>query len=245
MANIIPFIEKKYVPAVYIGIMGIKVQVATVVVTCTIAASIFAGYFGGIRYEKTKKKPLYLMEKASIYVDAPQTFEAKVRNVAKLLEVPPEWLMAVMYSESRFNAKVENFRGSGAVGLIQFMPATAKDMGTTTQAIANMSHVEQLEWVWRYLNAYKVKYGNYKSLADFYLAILYPKARTGDMCYTLYAKPSKAYDQNIGLDEDKDGRVTVSDIDKRMERLYPSAYIAGQQGNLNDATTYSKTEENE
>lgn len=173
----------------------------------------------------TEKQSLYLMEKASIYVDDPILFDTKVRHVSEKLEIPPEWLMAVMYSESRFNAAAENFRGSGAVGLIQFMPATAKDMGISTQKLAKMTHEEQLEWVYRYMEMYKQKYGAYESLCDFYLAILYPKARQQESCYTLYSSPSKAYKQNIGLDEDKDGRVTVGDIDKRMKRLYPSAYV--------------------
>ncbi len=172
-----------------------------------------------------EKQSLYLMEKASIYVADPVLFDTKVRDVSGQLDVPPEWLMAVMYSESRFNAAAENFRGSGAVGLIQFMPSTAKDMGTSTQKLAKMTHEEQLEWVYNYMNMYKEKYGAYQSLCDFYLAILYPKARQQESCYTLYASPTKAYKQNSGLDEDKDGRVTVGDIDKRMKRLYPSAYI--------------------
>lgn len=211
------------------------------VATCSVV-----GFLGGFKVTKElqvkQKQELYLMEKAKIYVDDPQTFEAKVRKVATLLKVPPEWLMAVMYSESRFNAQAENFRGSGAVGLIQFMPATAKDMGLSTALISKKSHVDQLEFVWRYMEAYREKYGDYKSLCDFYLAILYPRARTGDECYVLYQSPSKAYKQNIGLDEDKDGRVTVSDIDKRMKRLYPSAYVAGQKDNLNDTITVYKTE---
>ncbi len=172
-----------------------------------------------------EEKTLYLMEKASIYVTDMVIFEQKVREVSSKLEIPPEWLMAVMYSESRFNAAAENFRGSGAVGLIQFMPATAKDMGISTQKLGKMTHEQQLEWVYRYMNMYRKKYGDYQSLADFYLAILYPKARNQEACYVLYANPSKSYKQNIGLDEDKDGRVTVGDIDKRMKRMFPSAYM--------------------
>ncbi len=168
---------------------------------------------------------LYLSEKASVYVTDFQPFEVKVREVAAKLNVPPEWLMAVMYSESRFDAGAVNFRGSGAVGLIQFMPATAKDMGTSTNNIGRLSHVEQLEYVYTYMQNVREKYGDYESLTDFYLAILYPKARRQEMCYTLYANPSKSYKQNIGLDIDKDGQVTVHDIDKRMKRIYPTAYI--------------------
>lgn len=172
-----------------------------------------------------QNETLYLMEKASIYVTDIPIFEQKVREVSAKLDIPPEWLMAVMYSESRFNAAAENFRGSGAVGLIQFMPLTAKDMGISTKKLGKMTHEQQLEWVYRYMNMYRNKYGDYQSLTDFYLAILFPKARNQEGCYVLYASPSKSYKQNIGLDEDKDGRVTVSDVDKRMKRLYPSAYI--------------------
>jgi hypothetical protein len=244
MSNLIPFFEEKYIPVRYMGVMGIKVQVTTVLVTCAVTVSILAGAIGGVEYEKLKqvKPQLYLMDKAKIHTPLPTVFEAKVRNVAELLKVQPEWLMAVMYSECRFDHDKYNLKGSGAVGLIQFMPETAKEMGTSTQAIANMSHEQQLDLVWRYLQAYREKYGDYKSLCDLYLAILYPKARTGDMCYTLYESPSKAYKQNIGLDEDKDGRVTVGDIDKRMKRLYPFAYVAGQKDNLNDTITVYKTE---
>lgn len=199
----------------------------TKIIVCAFSLLIFTNiisYFSGNKVAKAKASELYLMEKASIYVDDIQAFSDKVNCVADTLNVPPEWLMAVMYSESRFNAAAENFRGSGAVGLIQFMPATAKDMGISTQKLSKMTHVEQLEWVYRYMEMKRQQYGNYQSLADFYLAILYPKARQQESCYTLYASPSKAYKQNIGLDEDKDGRVTVNDVDKRMKRLYPSAY---------------------
>ncbi|MFN0202045.1 MAG: hypothetical protein ACKVTZ_20910, partial [Bacteroidia bacterium] len=72
--------------------------------------------------------------------------------------------------------------------------------------------------------------GDYTSLTELYLGILYPKALEikGDYCFTMYATPSQAYKQNSGLDEDKDGRVTVSDIDHRMQRVFPTAYVAGK-----------------
>jgi len=104
------------------------------------------------------------------------------------------------------------------------MPATAKHMNTTTAKLGKMSHVEQLDYVYKYLNEHRQYYRNYESLTDLYLAILYPKALKGDYCYTLYAQPSKRYKMNKGLDENKDGSVTVLDIDKRMKRLYRRAY---------------------
>ncbi|MEL6674189.1 MAG: transglycosylase SLT domain-containing protein [Bacteroidota bacterium] len=169
---------------------------------------------------------LYLMEKASMFVADTESFENKVREIAYMLGVAPEWLMAVMYSESKFDAQVLNHKGSGATGLIQFMPAAASEMNVSLQRLARMSHVQQMEYVYMYLQKVRERYGEYDSLTDLYLGILYPRARKQDYCYTLYAKPSKSFKQNSGLDENKDGRVTVSDIDRRMKRLYPVAYMA-------------------
>lgn len=168
---------------------------------------------------------LFLLDKASEYVPNPMAFETKVREIGHKLGVPPEWLMSVMYSESKFDAAVKNFKGSGATGLIQFMPATAGELGISLSGLASMSHVDQMDYVYKYLNNVKRRYGSFKSLTDLYLGILYPRAIGQDFCYTLYAKPSKSYRQNSGLDENKDGVVSVSDIDKRMQRLFTEAYM--------------------
>ena len=184
--------------------------------------------------KQTEQEPLYLMEKASKFVMDEKAFEQKVREVAVRLDIQPEWLMSVMYSESRFDAAAENLKGSGAMGLIQFMPTTATDLNTTTQKLGGMTHVTQLEYVYEYLSGVKRKYGGFDSLTELYLAILFPKALSGDYCYTLYAKPSQAYRQNAGLDEDKDGHVTVGDIDRRMQRVFPKGYIAGKKPQVNE-----------
>ncbi|MFN0201585.1 MAG: transglycosylase SLT domain-containing protein [Bacteroidia bacterium] len=194
-----------------------------VLIVFTNVGSYFYGTYHGTN--ANPRPDLYLLDRAGMYVTDLPAFEKKVKSVSQRLNIPPEWLMSVMYSESKFNAEVENLRGSGAIGLIQFMPATAKDMGTSVNYIKKLGPVEQLEYVYQYLDIFRRKYGEYKSLTDLYLAILYPKARPEEMCYSLYAQPSKAYKQNSGLDIDKDGRVTVSDIDKRMKRLFGPAYI--------------------
>lgn len=174
----------------------------------------------------SKPDALYLMQEASVYVEDPPAFESRVREVADALHVPAEWLMAVMYSESRFDPHVRNRKGSGAIGLIQWMPFTARELGTTTEELATLTAVEQLDYVEDYLHQARERYGEYESLADLYLAILFPKARGQEACYEMYASPSVTYKQNAGLDENKDGKVTPSDIDRRMKRLYPTAYHA-------------------
>jgi len=176
---------------------------------------------------KARNESLYLIQEAGHYVEDPPAFEARVREVGNALHVPAEWLMAVMYSESRFDPHVANRKGSGAIGLIQWMPTTAKEFGTSTAELRGMTAVQQLDHVERYLQRYRERYGDYESLSDLYLAILYPRARGEEACYIMYAKPSETYRQNAGLDENHDGRVTASDIDKRMKRLYPTAYHTG------------------
>jgi hypothetical protein len=173
-----------------------------------------------------EEENLYLIDKAAMFIPDTWAFAQKVKEIAHSLDVPAEWLMAVMYTESRFNPRAKNLKGSGAVGLIQWMPATAKDFGTTSEELLAMPAETQLEYMFAYLQRVKQKYGDFDSLTDFYLAILYPKAISQDYCYSLFSKPARAYKQNAGLDENKDGRVTVSDIDKRMRRIFPTAYLA-------------------
>lgn len=177
-------------------------------------------------------KRLYLLDEAGQYIADVDAFEYKVKEVARSLDVPPEWLMAVMYSESRFNPAVLNHRGSGATGLIQFMVPAVKDLnrrlGTSfyMSDIKQMSAIDQLDLVREYLQTMRERYGEYDSLTDLYLAILYPRAMENGKEYVLYARPSKKYKQNIGLDENQDGSVSVSDIDNRMKRVFPEAYMA-------------------
>lgn len=166
----------------------------------------------------------YLSDRASTYIYDLGAFHRKVKQVSRGLDVPEEWLLAVMYQESQFNPGVKNFKGSGATGLIQFMPITASELGTTTTDLARMDPVRQMDFVYEYLALVRKRYGDYQDLTDLYLAILYPKARGGDLCYTLFARPSQSYRQNSGLDENKDGRVTVSDVAHHLERKFPEAY---------------------
>ncbi|TAE60401.1 MAG: transglycosylase [Bacteroidetes bacterium] len=168
---------------------------------------------------------LYLLDKAGAYIAEPESFGDKVKEVSGKLNIPPEWLMAVMYAESRFDPAVYNQKGSGAIGLIQFMPATARDMDVTPERLQRMSARQQMEYVYRYLQGVREKYGEYQSLTELYLAILFPKARGQDFCFTLYARPGEQYEMNAGLDSDKDGRVTVSDVDRHLKRLFPEAYM--------------------
>lgn len=149
-----------------------------------------------------------------------QEFAAKVREIADLLNTNPNWLMAVMAFETRmtFSPYVPNAAGSGAIGLIQFMPKTAAGMGTSTEKLARMSAVEQLDWVYKYYQPFR---GRLNSLSDCYLAVLYPVAVGQSENYVLFKAPSIAYTQNSGLDTEtpKKGYVTKKDATAQVERM--------------------------
>ena len=101
-----------------------------------------------------------------------EAFFSKVREICQSLAIDPDWLMLVMWFETArtFRADIVN-PVSKATGLIQIMPSTARSLGTTTEALKNMSNVEQLDYVKRYLAPYA---GKMKNWLDVYCAVFYP-----------------------------------------------------------------------
>lgn len=121
-------------------------------------------------------------------------------------------LMACMAFESAetFSPSIKNAAGSGAVGLIQFMPSTAQGLGTSTAQLASMSSTEQLAFVASYFKPYAKRV---RTLEDFYMAILMPKF-IGCPPHTVVFDATNApiaYKQNAGLDANKDMKVTVGE----------------------------------
>ena len=149
-------------------------------------------------------------------------FRNELRRIADLLAVEPDWLMACMAFESgrTFSPGVLNAAGSGAVGLIQFMPSTAAALGTTTAALSRMSAVGQLEYVLRY---FLPREGRLRNLGDVYMAILWPVAVGKPDTYVLFdradAKYPKRYVQNAGLDFNRDGRITRGEACARVTAM--------------------------
>lgn len=115
-------------------------------------------------------------------------------------------------SGETFSPAVRNAAGSGATGLIQFMPATAVSLGTTTAALARMSAEQQLEYVQRYFQPYAKRIG---SLSDMYMAILMPKY-VGRPESDVIFFGGVAYRQNSGLDANSDGAVTKAEATSRV-----------------------------
>jgi hypothetical protein len=143
-------------------------------------------------------------------------FLALVIALCARLGIKPSWLMVVFHKESGINPRAVN-RYSGASGLIQFMPGTARNLGTTVEAIRRMSGAEQLTYVEAYFQPYV---GRMHSLWDCYFAVFYPKAIGKPTDFVLFSKGSLAYKWNKALDMNHNGHVTVGDV-----KLWLSAYL--------------------
>jgi hypothetical protein len=146
-------------------------------------------------------------------------FRVRLLELSGNLQVKPDFLMACIAFESgeSFSPSVLNGAGSGAVGLIQFMPSTAQAIGTTTTQLAAMSAVKQLDFVEKY---FLPKKGKLKSLEDVYMAILWPAAIGKPLDFVLFSKADaahpKRYIQNAGLDFNKDGEITKAEASAKV-----------------------------
>lgn len=144
-------------------------------------------------------------------------FRLRVRAICSELQINPDWLMACMAFESgeSFSPNVRNGAGSGAVGLIQFMPATAQALGTTIETLAEMSAEQQLEYVRDYFLPHK---GKLRTLSDVYMAILWPKAIGQPEEYVLWNAATRptTYRQNAGLDTNLDGTITKEEAASKV-----------------------------
>lgn len=136
-------------------------------------------------------------------------------------------LMACIAWESgrTFSPSVKNMAGSGAIGLIQFMPTTAAGLKTSTAALAAMTAEDQLNFVYKYFLPFKGKIAN---LSDMYCAILFPPAVGKPDNYALFSS-GVAYRQNSGLDADKNGAVTKAEA---VAKVYAMRAEGLQAGNV-------------
>ena len=157
-------------------------------------------------------------------------FIARVKQLAKTFNANPNWFMALFNSETggTFKADTYNRSGSGAVGLIQFMPRTAQDLGATTSFLASLSNVAQLDWVEKYIRRQLANIGlmAIKDYDDLYLLVFYPVAVGKPDAYTIPLS-GIGYRQNAGIDVNKDGVITVADFKAFIRSKIPVGELSG------------------
>lgn len=153
-----------------------------------------------------------------------QDFKDKVMQIADSVKVNPNYLMAVMSFETggSFSPKIKSLSGSGATGLIQFMPPTARGLGTTIQALEQMSALEQLDYVAKHFAPFK---NRLKTLEDAYMAVLYPVAVGKGADHVLFKKGTAHYAQNRGLDINGSGEITVGEAAAKVRARLGTASV--------------------
>lgn len=96
------------------------------------------------------------------------------KNTGNILN--PDWFMGIFHLETMgtFRADIQS-PNTKATGLIQFMPDTARWLGTSVAALKKMTPLQQLYFVEKYY--FKLISGRkIKSFLDFYLVTFYPSA---------------------------------------------------------------------
>lgn len=147
-------------------------------------------------------------------------FRDRARWIGEDLGFDPNWLMACMAFETgrRFTAGVRN-PSSTATGLIQFMEATARGLGTTTAQLAAMTAEDQLNYVWRYFRDRIKERGPISRLADCYMAILNPVAMGKPDDFSMWTEGSAAYRVNAGLDANRDHIITKAEAAAKVAQM--------------------------
>lgn len=139
-----------------------------------------------------------------------RAFRRKLLDVAARLRLNPDYMVAVMSFESAgsFSPSKRN-PFSNATGLIQFMPSTARSLGTTIDQLARMSAEDQLDYVERY---YQPHAGRLRNVEDHYLAVFMPALIGRSPGSNVACAGSPVYDQNYGFDRNRSGCFTVADV---------------------------------
>ena len=165
------------------------------------------------------------------------SFDQKVAEVSQKLGIDdPNKLKAVMQFESRMNPaqKNQSVPPSGATGLIQFMPDTARDLGTTTDQLEKMSAVDQMDYVYKYYQEVAGKVNDINELAIATLAGKHSPALGKPDDYVLFKEGSLAYQQNEGLDKGLDGKkkhyITKGDYTARIRDIYQKGQFSTPAG---------------
>ena len=147
-----------------------------------------------------------------------QAFLNRVKEISARIGCNYKDLLAIMNSESGLNSRAVNKNG-GATGLIQFMPSTAKGLGTTTEALKEMTPIQQLDYVEKFLTRAKnnsaLKNKSQLSAGDLYALVFLP-GRAGREVLTTQGEAY--YNANKGTDENRDGQITKTDLGNRLMR---------------------------
>lgn len=168
---------------------------------------------------KIKKMKLLFEDKIT------REFKEKVIEISMKLGIDPNSLMLTMFIETArtFDPAIQN-KQSRATGLIQFMPATARGLGTTVDKLKEMSAIDQLDYVYKYMLPYR---GKMKEFVDTYLAVFFPLAISKADDWVLETKSlpaNRIASWNPLYDLNRDGKIQKSEIKKKILEFLPKDF---------------------
>lgn len=141
-------------------------------------------------------------------------FDKALNEQAEAEGLDPGKIRGIIGKESGGDPGAQN--DSGATGLIQFMPKTARALGTTTEKLKNMSAAEQVPLVIKYLKSKGLT--DKSTQGDYYVALAAP-GYVGKPDSTVivddgvtWDKDSKAWQQNPSWRPKDGGPITVGSI---------------------------------
>lgn len=130
--------------------------------------------------------PMAIQQLINKNIPDADTFMSKLKQICQNLGIQESWLLVVMYKECRLDPKAIA-KSTGASGLIQFMPSTATGLGTSVEAIRQMSATDQLDYVEKYLKRWS---GKMNSVTDVYMSVFYPVAVNKDDSFIIGSEKS-------------------------------------------------------
>jgi D-alanyl-D-alanine carboxypeptidase len=149
-------------------------------------------------------------------------FIAKVQEVATAINANYIDLLAAIANETGATMDPGIQNSIGATGLIQFMPATAKGLGTTTDALKQLSRVEQMDWVLKFFRALGLnKKAPTPKLQDLYLCVYWPAAVGKPDDFIVNAADSAQAKQNASL-RAPDGSITCASVGAAAAKWLPT-----------------------
>jgi hypothetical protein len=146
----------------------------------------------------------------NIPVSIRAAFANKVIAIAAFLNIDPNWLMQVMYAESKLNHQAKNIQQGKliAAGLLQWTKAS----GVLPQSVLSLNHLQQLDKVKTYFTPYR---GRMNSYFDVYMVTFFPMGMGKPDYYVFETKKLSAAliaKQNPAINKNRDGKITMAEF---------------------------------
>ena len=176
--------------------------------------------------------PMALSGTAKRLIGNDTAFLEKVKKLSAKYQINPADLLGKFASESGLNPAADN---GTHVGLIQFSKDSARAVGTTQAALKRMSRAEQMDYVEKYFDYWKLPKG--ASAGHLYTISYLPAFAKESADYVLAKRggfsdknghhPSSWYDHNAGLDQNNDGQITIAELGERIQKKKREFGITG------------------